>query len=55
MYDISFIKRFETTVKKHWNNPALDDYHQSSSTYGELAAKVKADHLLFEAAGLKRR
>ncbi|HBA12606.1 MAG: AMP-binding protein [Bacteroidaceae bacterium] len=54
MYDISFIKRFETTVKKHWNNPALDDYHQSSSTYGELAAKIKADHLLFEAAGLKK-
>ena len=52
MYDISFIKRFESTVKKHWNDPALNDYRSSVWTYGQLAAQIEQDHLFWKAAGL---
>ena len=52
MYDISFIKRFENTVKKHWNDPALNDYRSSVWTYGQLAAQIEQDHLFWKAAGL---
>ena len=54
MYDISFIKRFEGTVKKHWNDAALDDFNHSSATYGQLAAQIEADQLLWQAAGIKK-
>ena len=54
MYDISFIKRFETTVRKHWNDAALDDFHHSSATYGQLAAQIEADQLLWKAAGIEK-
>ena len=54
MYDITFIKRFENTVKKHWNDGALDDFHQSSWTYGELAAKIEQDQLMWKAAGIEK-
>ncbi len=54
MYDISFIKRFETTVKKHWNDAALNDYKHPVSTYGQLAAQIEADHLLWKAAGIEK-
>jgi len=53
MYDMTFIKRFEGTVRKHWNDAALDDYKKSSLTYGELAAKIEQDQLMWRAAGIK--
>ena len=54
MYDISFIKRFENTVKKHWNDPALNDYRSSVWTYGQLAAQIEADQLMWKAAGINK-
>lgn len=54
MYDITFIKKFENTVKRHWNKPAVTDYQQKGVTYGELAAEIETNHLLWRAAGLKR-
>ena len=54
MYDISFIKKFENTVRKHWNDAALDDYKHSSATYGQLAAQIEADQLLWKAAGINK-
>lgn len=54
MYDITFIKKFENTVKKHWNEPAVADYQQAGVTYGEMAAEIETNHLMWSAAGLKR-
>lgn len=54
MFDITFIRKFEKTVKKHWNEPAVKDYQQAGVTYGELAAEIEMNHILWSAAGLKR-
>ena len=54
MYDITFIKKFEATVRKHWNDSALDDYKHSSATYGQLAAQIEQDQLLWKAAGINK-
>ena len=54
MFDSTFIKKFEKTIKKHWNEPAVTDYQQAGVTYGELAAEVEMNHILWCAAGLKR-
>lgn len=54
MFDITFIKKFEKTVKKHWNEPAVKDYQQEGVTYGELAAEIETNHILWCAAGLKK-
>ena len=54
MYDVSFIKKFESTVRKHWNDSALSDYKHSTATYGQLAAQIEQDQLLWTAAGIKK-
>ena len=54
MYDVSFIKKFEQTVRKHWNDAALTDYKHSTATYGQLAAQIEQDQLLWKAAGIKK-
>ena len=54
MYDISFIKKFEGTVRKHWNDAALNDYRSSVSTYGQLAAQIEQEQLLWKAAGINK-
>ena len=46
MYDVTFIKKFESTVRKHWNDYALTDYKHPTTTYGQLAAQIEAEHLL---------
>ena len=54
MYDVTFIKRFENIVRKHWNDAALDDYKHSTATYGQLAAQIEQDQLLWKAAGINK-
>ena len=54
MYDVTFIKKFESTVRKHWNDAALNDYKHPVSTYGQLAAQIEADHLMWKAAGINK-
>lgn len=54
MYDVTFIKKFESTVRKHWNDAALNDYKHPVSTYGQLAAQIEADQLLWKAAGIQK-
>ena len=54
MYDVTFIKKFESTVRKHWNDAALNDYKHTPATYGQLAAQIEADQLLWKAAGIKK-
>ncbi len=54
MFDITFIKKFEKTIRKHWNELAVRDYQQDGVTYGELAAEIEMNHILWSASGLKR-
>ena len=54
MYDVTFIKKFESTVRKHWNNAALNDYKNPVATYGQLAAQIEQDQLLWKAAGINK-
>ncbi len=49
----NFILCFENSVKECWERPALDDYRQSSMTYGQLAAEIERNNLLWKAAGLQ--
>ena len=37
MYDVTFIKKFENTIRNHWADAALSDYNHSTATYGQLA------------------
>ena len=50
----NFIRKFESTVKRCWDQPALGDFHKTDETYGELAARIATLQLVFEKAGLKR-
>lgn len=43
----NFILKFEEAVKSCWNNPALDDFRNSSVTYGELAKDLETMILLW--------
>ena len=54
MYDVTFIKKFESTVRKHWNDSALTDYKHPTATYGQLAAQIEADQLLWKSAGISK-
>ena len=54
MYDVTFIKKFESTVRKHWNDAALNDYKNPVATYGQLAAQIEQDQLLWKAAGINK-
>ena len=47
-----FIKTFENSVKKRWNQPALDEFRTSSLTYGQLAAKIAENQLMYKNVGL---
>jgi long-chain acyl-CoA synthetase len=45
---------FETSIKKHWDLPALSDYKGDGLTYGEVAHEIKKLHILFEKGGIKK-
>lgn len=49
-----FIKKFEETIKSHWNAPALNDYQCEAITYGKLAEEIEKMHLVWKAAGLQQ-
>lgn len=49
----SFIKTFEDTVKRCWNNPAINDYKCAAKTYGDIAREIEIMHLVWKEAGLK--
>jgi long-chain acyl-CoA synthetase len=48
-----FIRTFENSVRRCWDRPALDEFHSSSLTYGELAAEIESIRLYWVASGLK--
>lgn len=48
----NFVKLFESSVKHHWNSPALSDYEKSDTTYCQMAARIEKLHILWKEAGL---
>lgn len=48
-----FIKTFERSLKKNWDNPAITEFRSSTITYAELAEQIETIHLYFRKAGLK--
>ena len=48
-----FIKTFERSLKKNWDNPAITEFRSSTITYAELAEHIETIHLYFRKAGLK--
>ncbi len=52
--DKSYISLFEQSVKTHWSQTALSDFHSITSyTYAELAIQIEKIHILFEHDGIK--
>ena len=43
----SFNLLFESTIKRHWERPALTDYQGQTLSYAEVAQQVEQLHLLF--------
>lgn len=50
----SFNLLFESTIKSHWNRPALTDYQGQTLTYANVAEQVEQFHLLFQHLGIER-
>ena len=50
----SFNLLFETTIKNHWDRPALTDYQGQTLSYAEVAQQVAQFHLLFQQLGIQR-
>ena len=46
--------RFEESLKKHWDRPALSDYHGKTLTYGEVAEMIAKIHIFFESCGIQK-
>lgn len=50
-----YLNFIEHTIKNYWDSPALSDYGTSYSlTYGQMAQKIAALHIMFEEAGIKK-
>ena len=49
----SFNLLFESTIKRHWDRPALTDYQGQTFSYAEVAQQVEQFHLLFRQIGIK--
>ena len=49
----SFNLLFESTIKDHWNYPALTDYQGQTLSYADVAQQVEQFHLLFQKLGLQ--
>ena len=49
----SFNLLFESTIKSHWNRPALTDYQGQTLSYADVALQVEQFHILFQKVGIK--
>ncbi len=55
MIEQNFIKIYENSFRKYWEQPALTDYKDKNSlTYGELAREIAHIHLLLDELGIKK-
>lgn len=49
----NFITIFEASMRRCWEQPALNDFRQEPITYGELATQIVTLHRLWREAGLQ--
>ncbi|MGI6394949.1 MAG: AMP-binding protein [bacterium] len=49
----NLVNSFEKSFKNNWNKPCFSDYEKDFETFGEIAAKIKKIHSLFETIDLK--
>ena len=47
MLNENFVKTIETSLKKHWDLPALSDYQGQPLSYGDVAAQIIRLHAIF--------
>lgn len=47
-------KLLEKSLKEHWNCPAISNYQGTTISYGDLAFRIAAMHVVFEECGLKK-
>ncbi|MGL4364491.1 MAG: AMP-binding protein [Bacteroidales bacterium] len=50
----SFIKEIETSLKNHWDLPALSDYKGTCFHYKDIARRISKLHIIFEECGLQK-
>lgn len=46
-------KLFEASLKQHWTLPALSNYQGTTLSYGDLAFRIAAMHVVFDKCGLQ--
>ncbi|MBR2637927.1 MAG: AMP-binding protein [Bacteroidaceae bacterium] len=49
-----YLTYLDSSIKKHWNNPAFSNFGGETYTYGAVAEKIEKYHILFETCGLKK-
>ena len=49
-----YLEALAETIRAHWDEPALADYHGRRITYGELAVSMERTRLALRAAGVRR-
>lgn len=47
-------KLIEASLKKNWDRPALSNYQGTTLSYGDLAFRIAAMHVVFERCGLQK-
>ena len=50
----NFVRLFESSIKNNWELPALTDYIEKNTTYGEVGEEVAKLHLLFDNIGIQQ-
>jgi len=54
MLQENFVNEIETSIKNHWERPALSDYKGNTVTYGETADRIIFLHHIFKKTHVKR-
>lgn len=50
---VSLITLIQESVRKHWSEPAMTDFHGAAFQYRDIARKIAKLHILFDKAGIK--
>jgi long-chain acyl-CoA synthetase len=49
-----FLKLIETSIRTHWEQPALSNFRGKTFLYKDMAQEIEKLHLLFERAGIRK-
>lgn len=49
---LTFVEFLEKSIKKHWDLPALSNYHEAPMTYGQTAQMIKKIHRAYQNCGI---